>query len=252
MQVRFSPTASGLVNGQVTASWTSPGLSGNQTSAYFIGGTGVSPAQLNFTSTVLAFGDVVTGSVAPLSVTVRNIGGTSGSIATAPIGGADAASFTATNNCGGSIAPNGTCTVSVSFLPQTTRNGYSATLNLTGTSGTNTGPGITLSGNGIRPAPTGSITVSPTSVLDPGTRGDVGYVQITWSSQNADTCRVNIDAPNSLVSPYLIFTGVSGSQRYQVPAMQPSNTTENHVFFLTCTGRVTAGPWASASVTVSK
>ncbi len=212
----------------------------------------LAPAQLIFTSVSLSFGDIVVNSMGSLNATVKNIGGVSGSIASVSLAGADSASFTATNNCSGSVAVNATCTVAIMFVPQVIKTGYSAVLSLNGNTGTITGFGLSINGNGVRPAPTGTINVTPTVVQDPS-MGDVGYVTLNWDSQNADTCRVNVDDFSSLVQPYQIFSGKSGiNVRYQVPRMQAGHVTETHRFYLTCQGRVTAGPWASAVVTVDK
>lgn len=104
----------------------------------------VQPGALRASPTSLSFGDVASGSTsAPQAVTVTNPGNSAASISSISTSGP----FTQTNNCGGSIAAGGSCTVNVTFAP--TSGG-----NLTGTlSVASSAPGspltVSLSGKGV-------------------------------------------------------------------------------------------------------
>ncbi|MBR7837969.1 discoidin domain-containing protein [Actinospica durhamensis] len=72
------------------------------------------PGALAASSTSLSFGDVASGAKSSAqSVTITNPGSTAVSVSSVSVTGA----FTQTNTCGGSIAANGSCTVSVTFAP---------------------------------------------------------------------------------------------------------------------------------------
>ena len=106
----------------------------------------VQPGALKASTTSLAFGNVNAGSTsAAQAVTVTNPGTTAASISSISA----TANFAQTNNCGGSIAAGGSCTVNVTFAPSTGGN-------LTGTlSVASNAPGspltVALSGRGVTP-----------------------------------------------------------------------------------------------------
>ena len=72
------------------------------------------PGALTATPASLSFGDVASGSTSSAqAVTVTNTGASAATGASVSVTG----DFTQTNNCGSSIAANGTCTVNVKFAP---------------------------------------------------------------------------------------------------------------------------------------
>jgi hypothetical protein len=74
------------------------------------------PGALAASTTSVSFGDVSVGSVSVAqAVTVSNPGSAAASVSS--IG--TTANFTQTNNCGGSIAAGGSCTINVTFAPST-------------------------------------------------------------------------------------------------------------------------------------
>ena len=141
------------------------------------GNSGISPTQCNGTSpapvyppypptgvtaspSALNFGSAATGSTsAPQTVTVSNPTGAAAAVSSITTTG----DFTQSNNCGSSIAANGSCTVSVTFAPTATGN---RTGNLTVNAGgiTNT---VSLAGTGIAPGPV--LGGAPASLAFPGT-----------------------------------------------------------------------------------
>ncbi|MGW2936987.1 discoidin domain-containing protein [Streptomyces sp. NPDC001156] len=108
----------------------------------------------------LSFGSQAAGTTsAAQTVTVSNPTGSSASVSSISTGG----DFAQTNNCGSSIAANGSCTVSVTFTPTTTgtRTG-TLTVNAGGTTNT-----VSLSGTGTAAGPV--LSASPAELSFPGT-----------------------------------------------------------------------------------
>jgi parallel beta-helix repeat protein len=94
----------------------------------------------------LNFGSVATGATSQAqTVTVTNPTGSAASVSSISVSG----DFAQTNNCGSSIAANGSCTVSVTFRPTATGNRTgSVTVNAGGITNT-----VSLSGTGTAPGP---------------------------------------------------------------------------------------------------
>ncbi len=136
------------------------------------GNSGISPTQCNgdnptpvyppppnngvtVSPTALNFGSVATGSTSSAqTVTVSNPTSAAASVSSISTSG----DFAQTNNCGSSIAANGSCTVSVTFKP-------TATGSRTGTLTVNAGGvsnSVSLSGTGTAPGPV--LNASPASL----------------------------------------------------------------------------------------
>ncbi len=126
------------------------------------GNSGISPTQCNgwpapvyppypnngvsVTPTALNFGSVAVGSTSPAqTVTVSNPTGSAASVSSIAASG----DYAQTNNCGSSIAANGSCTVNVTFKP-TVAGSRSGTLTVNAGGVTNT---VSLSGTGTAPGP---------------------------------------------------------------------------------------------------
>ncbi len=127
------------------------------------GNSGISPTQCNGSNpaevfppypnngvtvspTALNFGSVATGSTsAAQTVTVSNPTGAAASVS----GISTSGDYAQTNNCGSSIAANGSCTVSVTFSP-TAAGSRTGTLTVNAGGVTNT---VSLSGTGTAPGP---------------------------------------------------------------------------------------------------
>jgi Abnormal spindle-like microcephaly-assoc'd, ASPM-SPD-2-Hydin/Fibronectin type III domain len=76
---------------------------------------------VNLSNTSINFGSVMTGaSSSPQPVTLSNVGSAPLTISSITIFGADTSDFAQTNNCGSTLAPNGSCTINVTFAPATT------------------------------------------------------------------------------------------------------------------------------------
>ncbi len=122
-------------------------------------GSGVSnpPPAVTLSSSSLAFGNQATGTASVAkSTTLTNTGGASLTIASIAVSGANSSDFAQSNNCGASLAPSGSCTISVVFTPAAT-GARSATVtiadNASGSPHT-----IGLTGTGIL---AGTLSVSP-------------------------------------------------------------------------------------------
>lgn len=110
MNVTFHPKQNGSVIGAVTVSY-SAGLSPQEV---LLSGTGTGGATspLTFSPSLLSFGNVAAGTAASHTVTVKNSSASSVKIS----GIAASGDFTATG-CAATLAPLGTCTMTVTFKP---------------------------------------------------------------------------------------------------------------------------------------
>ena len=115
---------------------------------------------VNATPTALTFGPQVTGTTsAAQSVTVANPTSAAAAVSSITASGP----FAETNNCGSSIAANGSCTVNVTFSPTATGTSTgSVTINAGGVTST-----VSLTGTGTAPGPV--LSASPASLSFPST-----------------------------------------------------------------------------------
>jgi len=140
----------------------------------------VSPKLLPFPNTAIE------STSAPLTVTIDN-----NQTGTLTISGMQlSAPYSQTNNCGSTVAPNKTCTVSVTFSPTAVKY-YSSSLTITDSAG-NSPQVISLTGNGVKSTvsytpPIGGIyfynqIVSTPSTPQPVTINNTGSTTLTFSS----------------------------------------------------------------------
>jgi hypothetical protein len=107
--VRFAPTTTGVLTGTLTitdSDVTSPQI-------VSLTGTGVQPAVL-LSPTTLTF-STTRRTPQTLVVTLQNNGTAPLTISSINFGGANPGQFSQTNNCGGTVAIGGTCTINVTF-----------------------------------------------------------------------------------------------------------------------------------------
>jgi hypothetical protein len=140
IQVTFDPQSVGTKNYSVTVTDSA----GTQTVT--LTGTGVAPP-ITLNPTSIAFGSKAVGTVTTTPVTVTNNSTAAIAITSIAITPKGTVSYTETNNCGTTIAASATCTIQVTFDPQSvgTKN-YSVTV--TDSAGTQT---VTLTGMGVAP-----------------------------------------------------------------------------------------------------
>jgi len=119
-------------------------------------GTGVKPAVM-LSATGLSFGDRIVGmtSIAQ-SVKLTNSGSAPLNITSIAVTGTNSADFAQTSNCGASLPPGGSCTISVTFTA-TAQGTRSASITVTDNA-SNSPQTINLTGIGVLPAPTLSLT----------------------------------------------------------------------------------------------
>ena len=174
ISVVFTPTSGG--SKAATLKVNGGGGAGTQTVA--LSGVGV-VLTYSVSPTSLAFGSEITNvASAPMVVTVTNTGAAELPVTSIALSGTDASQLSQTNSCGTSVAVGSNCTISAVFTP-TSGGSKTATLNVNA--------GVTptlvpLSGGGIWPAVSATVTASPTT-LSPGSP-----VMITWTSTNATGC----------------------------------------------------------------
>ena len=114
IQVTFTPTDKGMVNGTLSVTDNATGSPQQVT----LSGTGTA---VMLSPTAINFGDVKVGtSSLPIKVTLSNLAPSSLSITQIAIKGADPSDFSQTNNCGGSLPPQSKCTITVTFTPTAT------------------------------------------------------------------------------------------------------------------------------------
>jgi len=122
INVTFTPTATCSLSGTLTVTDNSNGVAGS-TQTVTLGGTGTGVATGSLSAPSLSFTNqpISTTSTAQTE-TVTNTGTINLTITSATIGGTNASDFAkSADTCtGATVAPNGTCTVSVTFTPAAT------------------------------------------------------------------------------------------------------------------------------------
>jgi len=151
----------------------------------------------------LAFGTVAAGSTSGAqTITLTNSAGEPFDNLAVTLGGSNPGNFAFTNNCGTSIASNGSCAITVTFKP-TAAAAYSGSLGVTGQYSRYTSAGknnyypttqtlaaVALSGTGAAPSVT-SASFNPTTV------NSGSASTFTWATANATSATVTCTAPAS-------------------------------------------------------
>ena len=138
----------------------------------------------------LSFGSVATGTTsAPQTVTVSNPTNSAAPVSSISVSG----DYAQSNNCGSSIAANGSCTVSVTFTP-TAAGTRTGTLTVNAGGVTNT---VSLTGTGTAPGPV--LTASPASLSFAGT--------VVGSTAAAQTVTVTNSGTTSATVSSVAVTG---------------------------------------------
>ena len=181
----------------------------------------------------VAFGSVVINTTSSAhSVTLQNTG--SGSLLTTSvsISGTNAGRFAQSNNCGNSLAPGASCTISLTFSPNATGTRL-ATLNIatTGWGGRKTvslnGVGVagTVPAAGLAPAslsfasqPVGTTSVAGTATLNNAGTGALSISSVTMTGANpsdfaqANNCGSSLAAGSSCTFSVTFTPSASGSR----------------------------------------
>jgi hypothetical protein len=175
ISVKFTPTATGSRTGTLTVTDSA----GTQT----VGLSGTGSSGVSLSSGTVSFGNQGMGTTsAAKPVTLSNGSGVADASLTISITGTNPGDFKQTNTCGTSLAGSSSCTISVTFAP-TAMGARSATLNVTGSAGTQTS---SLSGTGtdVTPpsvnitAPANGATVSSNVTITAAATDNVGVKSI--------------------------------------------------------------------------
>jgi hypothetical protein len=143
----------------------------------------LTPASLSFAGTTVGMSG--TAQV----ITLSNPGTAALAITNIGLTGADAADFRQTNTCGGSLAVNASCSISVTFAPSTVGT-LSASLSVADNAGTQT---ASLSGTAVAVAAPGA-AFSPASLSFPGTTVGETSASQTITVTNSGTAPLEIGA----------------------------------------------------------
>lgn len=144
LQAFFAPIAAGSASGQLTINSNANG----SPAVIDLSGTGQGAA-LNLSATSLSFPSVSLGQSSTQTVTVTAGGNESLSFTGISLSGASSG-FSEANTCGASLAPGGSCTITVTYAP--TVNGTSTdTLTINSNAYTGAAQQIALSGSGTGP-----------------------------------------------------------------------------------------------------
>jgi hypothetical protein len=125
VNVRFSPTTTGVFTGTLQINTTDAGV---PSAPVALSGTGIQPAA-NLTPASHAFGTLARGTTsAPFAFALSNPGTAVLTINNISIAGTNPNQFTITSTtCGGTLAVNASCTINVAFAP-TRANSFTANL----------------------------------------------------------------------------------------------------------------------------
>ncbi|MGB7592709.1 MAG: choice-of-anchor D domain-containing protein, partial [Terriglobia bacterium] len=221
----------------VSVTFTPSAMGSLSASLNFTDNASGSPQTVNLTGTGVATAPVAGVSTSSLTFSNQSVGTTSASqpVTLSNTGNAaltitnigTSANFGQTNNCGGSVAASGSCTINVTFTPTATGT-LTGTLTITDNSNGAAGSTqtVSLSGTGTAPlvsfsAPSLSFASQPTSTTSPaqvetvtntGT-GNLTISTVTFGGTNAsdfaksaDTCTGATVTPNSTCAASVTFT----------------------------------------------
>src|SRR5208337_2067237 len=195
LSVTFTPTTTGTRTGALTL--TDNASPATQTVS--LAGTGTAPAvSLSPTSLTFPAQQVGTSSSAQ-SVTLKNAGNATLSIASITVSG----DFSQTNTCGSSLAANASCTLSVTFTP-TAAGLRGGTLTITDNASPATQT-VSLTGTGTAPV----VSLSPTSLTFPAQQ--VGTSSSAQSVTLSNTGSATLSITSVSVSGDFSQTNTCGS-----------------------------------------
>jgi len=206
--VTFKPAATGALS--ATLNFADNVTGSPQTAA--LAGTGFSGPAANLSAASLAFASTnLNASSAAQTVTLSNPGTSALTISGITISGANASSFSKTNNCGASLAVSASCTVQITFKPTVTGS-LSATLSFADNAA-NTAQTVALSGTGTVP-PTITASISPSSLTFPSTTVGAASASQTVTFTNTGTATLTFtSSPTITGSSNVLFHGASSCSR---------------------------------------
>jgi hypothetical protein len=184
---------------------------------------------IKLTPTSLTFPDTQIGSAsASKTITVSNTGTSEANLTAITLGGAGASSFTETNSCGATLAVDGTCLLTFTFIPTAANQTFNATVTVVSSdpaspaTATLTGKGIVAGLLTIAPAtqvfPSASVTTTSavqTSIIANGTPQAVSLSTGTLTDATdftaTDNCNGLIDAGKTCVVSFTFTPQTTGA-----------------------------------------
>jgi hypothetical protein len=161
VSITFTPTNTGNRNAELSFTGIAPGT-GQTVALSGFGGDAtatLSPVTLDFTAQPV-------GSSATQPVTLTNWGNFPLTLTSITFAGNNSSEFSQTNTCGSNVAPQATCTISVTFTPSTAGSASASLLVVDNAVGSP--QATTLAGSGQVPVPFISQPLVPTSVAPGG------------------------------------------------------------------------------------
>jgi hypothetical protein len=215
MAVNFQPTAVG----RIAVPMVITGGSSSQT--IYLVGTGFVPPSLSITPSSADLGSLVLGSSATQVFQVSNSTASSIEMTSITAGMADGSptpDFSQENTCAATLAPQATCTITVTFTPSVagTRNGA---IHLLINSITNQSVSITGTGLPIFAVSSSSLIFSPTPVGS----SSLQSVTLTNQSSSAQGFALNLTAPFAINSTTCISPLAAGAQCSVSISFQPTS-----------------------------
>ena len=200
--VTFSPTATGTRTASVTVTDNATG-SPHSVTLTGTGKVGSLPV-VTLTPSSLSFPNVPLFTASQQVVTVKNTGAAALTFSNIAITGTVPSDFGQTNTCSGSIAVNGTCTITVTFTP-TTIEDQTGTVTLTDNAG-NSPQTVAITGNGAEAA----VDVSPSQLTFASQKVGTTSAPQTVTVLNYGNVTLNLSAP-SVTGPFLVSATTCGS-----------------------------------------
>jgi hypothetical protein len=233
ISVTFNPTSAGSKSASISISHNA---SGSPTTSSLVGtgiAAGVASPVISVSPTSISFGSqAVNATSAAQVITIRNTG--SASLVVTSITSTDITQFPGSQTCtAANIAPNATCSISVSFKPSSSgaKNAtVSITHNASGSPST-----ISLSGTGTA-APTPVISVNPTSL---------SFSQTVNTTSSAQTVTVSNTGNATLTVSGVSLTGADAGQFSQ------TNNCSSVAAGSSCTISVTFAPTSAGAKSAS-
>jgi sugar lactone lactonase YvrE len=271
ISIAFAPTS--VTGYQATLSVSDNATGSPHTVALSGTGTAAPVVQALLSPNPLAFpGTLVGVAAAPLPMTLSNPGTAALTISGISVTGANATSFSQTNNCGSSLAAGGSCTITVSFTPASAGSltaAISVSDNATGSpqsatiTGTGTQPQAMLSPNPLAFPNTlvgAPATPLPLTLSNPGT-APLAITSISVTGTNAgsftqtNTCGASL-AAGATCTITVTFTPASTGSLTAAISVADSASGSPHTAVLTGTGIapqavLTPNPLAFPSTTVN-
>jgi len=220
----------------------------------------------------VAFGSVVVDTTSPAKkIALENTGSASLSISSVAVSGMYASRFAQSNNCGKTLAAGASCTISLTFSPNTTGTRF-ATLNIS-TNGQGGRRSVSLNGVGVAggtpaaglsPAslsfasqPVGTTSVAGTATLDNAGTAALSISSVTITGANpgdfaqANNCGSSLPA-GSTCTFSITFTPAAGGSRSALLSVADNSAGSPQTVSLSGTGTTAAASLSPASLSLGK